>query len=103
MIGGVDMSDAIEKAKENNQKLISIIMGHCAVVLSDIYKLERWDINKFPGIKDKWMISVQGCHSEKNEIMMTFNFVLTTAEITSILDADNMTAIARTGKFEYDQ
>ena len=93
-------TDAAIKAKaqrqRNTRELVSYLTAHVSETLSDIYKLEKWEVNKHP-VSGK-MITIEAVHSEKPSIVVIYNFVLTEHELAAILSAKSTRFLFRTGR-----
>lgn len=89
--------------KDNTRKLVEHIKSHVAEVLSDIYKIEKYNVNKSPLNKSQWIVNIECSHSEREGVMVIFSFTLTDPEINDILGKETVGHLFRTGRWEYDQ
>lgn len=100
-----------DRANQNARVVVDAIMAHVAEHLSDIYKIERFELVKAPYIKateanmdtlPDWFVHVEAEHSYDTSVRAVFSFPLTVAKIAEIVKTHRYRLPNRAGHYDED-
>jgi hypothetical protein len=81
-----------------SREFMDYMQNFCSIVLSDIYKLEKWEVMPLALNSNQLVLSIEAVHSEFEGARVYFTFLLTSKEVSDIIKFKTTAHLFRTGK-----